>query len=55
MVREYERHFADFNLTDTTPLGRITRPGVAERLVFAREFYVLGYVPDEVAVETASA
>lgn len=46
MVREYERHFGDFNVTDQTPLGRVTRPGVAERVVFAREFYVLGYTPD---------
>lgn len=45
MLREYERHFGDFNVTDQTPLGRVTRPGVAERLVFAREFYVLGYRP----------
>ena len=45
MVREYERHFGDFNVTDHSPLGRVTRPGVAERLVFAREFYVLGYRP----------
>jgi hypothetical protein len=45
IVREYERHFADFNVTDSTPIGQVTRPGVAERLVFAREFYVLGYVP----------
>jgi len=45
IVREYERHFGDFNITDQSPLGRVTRPGIAERLVFAREFYVLGYVP----------
>ncbi len=47
IVREYERHFADFNITDSSPIGQVTRPGVAERLVFAREFYVLGYVPAE--------
>ncbi len=47
IVREYERHFGDFNVTDSTPIGQVTRPGVAERLVFAREFYVLGYVPTE--------
>lgn len=47
MVREYERHFGDFNVTDKTPIGQVTRPGVTERLVFAREFYVLGYVPAE--------
>jgi hypothetical protein len=47
IVREYERHFGDFNITDSTPIGQVTRPGVAERLVFAREFYVLGYVPTE--------
>jgi hypothetical protein len=47
MVREYERHFGDFNVTDSTPFGQVTRPGVAERLVFAREFYVLGYAPAE--------
>jgi hypothetical protein len=45
IVREYERHFADFNVTDSTPFGQVTRPGVTERLVFAREFYVLGYAP----------
>ncbi len=45
MVREYERHFGDFNVTDSTPIGQVTRPGVTERLVFAREFYVLGYAP----------
>jgi hypothetical protein len=45
VVREYERHFGDFNVTDHSPLGPVTRPGIAERLVFAREFYVLGYVP----------
>jgi hypothetical protein len=45
IVREYERHFGDFNITDHSPLGRVTRPGIAERLVFAREFYVLGYQP----------
>jgi hypothetical protein len=45
IVREYERHFGDFNITDHSPLGRVTRPGIAERLVFAREFYVLGYHP----------
>lgn len=45
MVREYERHFGDFNVTDGTPFGKVTRPGITERLVFAREFYVLGYVP----------
>jgi hypothetical protein len=45
MVREYERHFGDFNVTDHTPLGQVTRPGIAERVVFAREFYVLGFKP----------
>jgi len=45
MVREYERHFGDFNITDSTPFGQMTRPGVTERLVFAREFYLLGYTP----------
>ncbi len=45
MVREYERHFGDFTVTDTTPLGKVTRPGVVERLIFAREFYIFGYVP----------
>jgi len=45
IVREYERHFGDFNVTDQTTIGKVTRPGVAERLVFARELYVLGYVP----------
>ena len=45
MVREYERHFGDFTVTDNTPFGRVPRPGVTERLVFAREFYVLGYEP----------
>jgi hypothetical protein len=45
MVREYERHFGDFTITDSTPIGRVQRPGVTERLVFAREFYVLGYEP----------
>ena len=45
LVREYERHFGDFVITDRTPLGPVTRPGIVERLVFAREFYVLGYVP----------
>jgi hypothetical protein len=49
IVREYERHFGDFTVTDSTPIGQVTRPGIAERLVFAREFYVLGYVPDEQA------
>ena len=47
IVREYERHFGDFNVTDSTPIGKVPRPGVTERLVFAREFYVLGYVPTE--------
>jgi len=47
IVREYERHFGDFTVTDSTPLGHVTRPGISERLVFAREFYVLGYVPAE--------
>lgn len=47
MVREYERHFGDFAVTDSTPIGKVTRPGIAERLVFAREFYLLGYVPGE--------
>jgi hypothetical protein len=47
MVREYERHFGDFTVIDSTALGQVTRPGVVERLVFAREFYVLGYVPPE--------
>lgn len=47
MVREYERHFGDFNITDSTPIGQVTRPGVTERLVYAREFYVLGHVPGE--------
>jgi hypothetical protein len=47
MVREYERHFGDFNVTDQTPIGKVTRPGIAERLVFARELYVLGYVPSD--------
>ena len=47
IVREYERHFGDFNVTDSTPIGKVTRPGVTERLVFAREFYILGYVPAE--------
>jgi hypothetical protein len=45
MVREYERHFGDFNTTDHSPYGRTPRPGIVERLVFAREFYVLGYRP----------
>ncbi len=45
MVREYERHFGDFTITDSTPLGQVQRPGVVERLVFARELYVLGYEP----------
>jgi hypothetical protein len=45
MVREYERHFGDFTVTDRTPIGQVQRPGVTERLVFAREFYVLGYEP----------
>lgn len=45
MVREFERHFGDFQVTDSTPIGQVKRPGIAERLVFAREFYVLGYVP----------
>lgn len=45
MVREYERHFGDFNISDQTPLGHVTRPGIAERVVFAREFYVLGFTP----------
>lgn len=30
---------------DTTPFGKVTHPGVFERLISAREFYVLGYVP----------
>ena len=45
MVREYERHFGDFTVTDSAPIGQVQRPGVTERLVFAREFYVLGYEP----------
>ncbi len=45
MVREYERHFGDFDITDSSPIGEVRRPGVTERLVFAREFYVLGYEP----------
>jgi hypothetical protein len=47
MVREYERHFGDFTVTDSTALGQVTRPAVTERLIFAREFYVLSYVPPE--------
>jgi hypothetical protein len=47
MVREFERHFGDFDITDQTPIGKVTRPGIVERLVCAREFYVLGYTPDE--------
>ena len=46
VVREYERHFGDFTVTDTTPIGKVTRPGVVERLIFAREFYILGYTPE---------
>jgi len=45
MVREYERHFGDFTVTDSAQIGQVQRPGVTERLVFAREFYVLGYEP----------
>lgn len=51
IVREYERHFGDFNVSDSTPLGVVARPGIVERLVFAREFYVLGYVPAEKQVD----
>ncbi|MGB3429858.1 MAG: hypothetical protein WBA53_16970 [Burkholderiaceae bacterium] len=46
MVREYERHFADFDVTDHAALLRVSRPAMTERLIFAREFYVLGYLPE---------
>jgi hypothetical protein len=43
VLREYERYFSDDEVT-VEPLG-FKRPKVVERLVFAREFFVLGYKP----------
>lgn len=44
VLREYERHFSD-DLVKVQPF-ELTRNQIVERLVFAREFYVLGYQPD---------
>lgn len=45
VLREFERHFSD-DMETVMPLG-IVRNAIVERLVFAREFYVLGYTPTE--------
>jgi hypothetical protein len=45
MVREYERHFGDFDIKDRIGGQPVPRPGIVERLVFARELYVRGYRP----------
>jgi hypothetical protein len=51
MVREYERHFADFDVTDRAAFATVQRPGMTERLIFAREFYVLGYWPEPLVTD----
>ncbi|MDP3295838.1 MAG: hypothetical protein Q8M37_14025 [Nevskia sp.] len=47
VLREYERHLGDDQEVISSGTGNGVRlPKVAERLVFARELYVLGYQPE---------
>ncbi len=49
VLREFERHLGDGEDQLSTPLSSAVHPlpEVAERLVFARELYVLGYVQQD--------
>jgi esterase/lipase superfamily enzyme len=49
VLREYERYFSD-DVVSIQPfdfLPPLDRPKVVERLVFAREFFVLGFKPGD--------
>ena len=48
VLREFERHLSDGEDQLSTPISSAVHPlpAVAERLVFARELYVLGYQPE---------
>lgn len=45
VVREFERHFSDIDIDFSLPAGRASRPAIVERIVYSREFYLLGYEP----------
>jgi hypothetical protein len=46
LLREYERHFADDEETLNLIVTQLRKPKQVQRLVFAREFYLLDYQPE---------